>query len=159
MKQSNNNEEHQITVQIADIHGFSQYMLNPAETTEMLQNLGEGTWIYADNQMIQADQVNEDNLSTTSTVRILPALVGGEQCEGHLIQVTISEAGQRHYQLNPQETLEKIQQNSNSWIYVGNDLIEAEKVTVEHLSHVSQVRILPALVRGTTSSPQGGEEE
>ena len=79
--------------------------------------------------------------------------------EEHLIQVTISEAGQRHYQLTPQETLEKIQQNSNSWVYADNDLIEAEKVTVEHLSHVSQVRILPALVRGTTSSPQGGEEE
>jgi len=40
-----------------------------------------------------------------------------------------------------------------------NNLIEAEKVTVEHLSHVSRVRILPALVRETTSSPQGGEEE
>tara|TARA_B100001750_G_scaffold224740_1_gene216064 strand:- start:341 stop:604 length:264 start_codon:yes stop_codon:yes gene_type:complete len=79
--------------------------------------------------------------------------------EEHLIQVTISEAGQRHYQLTPQETLEKIQQNSNSWVYADNDLIEAEKVTVEHLSHVSRVRILPALVRATTSSPQEGEEE
>lgn len=80
--------------------------------------------------------------------------------EEHLIQVTISEAGQRHYQLTPQETLEKIQAaHSCSWIYADNYLIEAEKVTVEHLSHVSRVRILPALVRATTSSPQEGEEE
>ena len=152
-------EEYTITVKVADKHGFTRYMLNPAETLEMLQNLPSSSWIYADNHLIQADQVDEANLSTLSKVKILPALVGGEQCEEHLIQVTISEAGQRHYQLNPQETLEKIQQNSNSWICADNDLIEAEKVTVEHLSQVSTIRILAALVGGRTLSPQVGEEE
>jgi hypothetical protein len=153
-------EEYTITVKVADKHGFTRYMLNPAETLEMLQNLPSSSWIYADNHLIQADQVDEANLSTLSKVKILPALVGGEQCEEHLIQVTISEAGQRHYQLNPQETLEKIQAaHSGAWIWVGNDLIEAEKVTLEHLSHISRVRILPALVRETTISPHVGEEE
>jgi len=79
--------------------------------------------------------------------------------EEHLIQVLIAEAGQRYYQLNPQETLEKIQQNSGAWVYADNDLIEAEKVTVEHLSQVSTIRILAALVGGRTLSPQVGEEE
>ena len=70
-------EEYTITVKVADKHGFTRYMLNPAETLEMLQNLHSSSWIYADNQLVQADQVNEDNLSTVSSVRILPGLVGG----------------------------------------------------------------------------------
>ena len=75
-------EEHTISIQIADKHGFTQYMLNPAETMEMLHNLDEG-WIYADNQLVQADQVDEANLSTVSKVKILPALVGGSTYSPH----------------------------------------------------------------------------
>ena len=75
-------EEHTITIQVADKFGFTQYMLNPAETMEMLHNLDEG-WIYADNQLVQTDQVDEANLSTVSIVRILPALVGGSRYSPH----------------------------------------------------------------------------
>ena len=68
--------DHMITVQLADKTGHSQMLLNPAQTVETIQN-NSGAWIYADNQLIQADQVNEENLSTVSSVRILPGLVGG----------------------------------------------------------------------------------
>ncbi len=68
--------------------------------------------------------------------------------EEHLIQVLIAEAGQRYYQLNPQETLEKIQQNSGAWIYADNQLIQADQVNEDNLSTVSSVRILPGLVGG-----------
>ena len=68
--------EHMITVQLADKTGHTQMTLSPAETVETIQQ-NSGAWVYADNQLIQADQVNEDNLSTVSSVRILPGLVGG----------------------------------------------------------------------------------
>ena len=68
--------EHMISVQLADKTGHTQMMLSPADTVETIQQ-HEGAWIYADNQLIQASQVNEDNLSTVSSVRILPGLVGG----------------------------------------------------------------------------------
>ena len=68
--------EHMISVQLADKTGHTQMMLSPADTVETIQQ-NEGAWIYADNQLIQASQVNEDNLSTVSSVRILPGLVGG----------------------------------------------------------------------------------
>ena len=76
-------EEYTITVKVADKHGFTQYMLNPAETLEMLQNSPSSSWIYADNQLVQADQVDEANLSTVSKVKILPALVGGSTYSPH----------------------------------------------------------------------------
>ena len=71
-----NQMNHMITVQLADKTGHTQMMLSPADTVETIQQ-NSGAWIYADNQLIQAAQVNEENLSTVSSVRILPGLVGG----------------------------------------------------------------------------------
>ena len=68
--------DHMIKVQLADKTGHSRMMLSPADTVETIQQ-NSGAWIYADNQLIQANQVNEENLSTVSSVRILPGLVGG----------------------------------------------------------------------------------
>ena len=68
--------DHMIKVQLADKTGHTQMMLSPADTVETIQQ-NSGAWIYADNQLIQANQVNEENLSTVSSVRILPGLVGG----------------------------------------------------------------------------------
>ena len=68
--------DHMITVQLADKTGHTQMLLSPADTVETIQQ-NSGAWVYADNQLIQADQVKEDNLSTVSSVRILPGLVGG----------------------------------------------------------------------------------
>ena len=79
-------EEHTITVKVADKHGFTQYMLNPAQTLEMIQS--SSLWIFADNVLVRQDgspprgvqvqqELNEEYLSTVSCVRILPGLVGG----------------------------------------------------------------------------------
>ena len=68
--------DNMIKDQLADKTGHSQMMLSPADTVETIQQ-NSGAWIYADNQLIQANQVNEENLSTVSSVRILPGLVGG----------------------------------------------------------------------------------
>jgi len=67
---------HTIKVQLADKTGHTQMLLSPAETAEKIQQ-NSSSWIYADNQLVQADQMNEANLSTVSSVRILPGLVGG----------------------------------------------------------------------------------
>ena len=68
--------DHMIKVQLADKTGHTQMMLSPAQTVETIQN-NSGAWVYADNRLVQPDQVDEANLSTVSSVRILPALVGG----------------------------------------------------------------------------------
>ena len=67
---------HQIKVQLSDKNGHSQMLLSPAETVETIQQ-NSSSWVYADNQKIDPDQVDEANLSTVSSVRIVPSLVGG----------------------------------------------------------------------------------
>ena len=67
---------HQIKVQLSDKNGHSQMLLSPAETVETIQQ-NSSSWVYADNQKIDPDQVDEANLSTVSSVRIVSGLVGG----------------------------------------------------------------------------------
>ena len=67
---------HTIKVQLADKSGHTQMVMSPAETVATIQQ-NSSSWIYADNQLVQADQVDEANLSTVSSVRIVSGLVGG----------------------------------------------------------------------------------
>ncbi len=67
---------HQIKIQLSDKNGHSQMLLSPAETVETIKQ-NSSSWVYADNQKIDPDQVDEANLSTVSSVRIVSGLVGG----------------------------------------------------------------------------------
>ena len=67
---------HQIKVQLSDKNGHSQMLLSPAETVETIQQ-NSSSWVYADNSLIDPGQVDEANLSTVSSVRIVSGLVGG----------------------------------------------------------------------------------
>jgi hypothetical protein len=68
--------DHLIKVQLADKDGHTELMLSPAETVETLQQ-NSSQWVFADGHMVNANQIDEANLSTVSTVRVLPGLVGG----------------------------------------------------------------------------------
>ena len=68
--------EHKISVQIADKTGHTQLMLSPAETVEAIQQ-NSSAWVNADNKLVQPSMMDEENLTTISSVRILPGLVGG----------------------------------------------------------------------------------
>ena len=69
-------KEIQIKVQIADKTGHSQVLMSPAAAVEEIQRYPT-RWVYADNQIIDPNQVDEANLSTVSSVRIVAGLVGG----------------------------------------------------------------------------------
>ena len=66
-----------IKVQLSDENGHTELMMSPAETAEVIQENSVGAWIFADNAMVNADQLDEANLSTVSSVRIVPSFVGG----------------------------------------------------------------------------------
>ncbi|MDE0708096.1 MAG: hypothetical protein OSB33_04015 [Candidatus Poseidoniales archaeon] len=68
---------HVIKVQIADKTGHTQELdMSPAEAVEAIQE-NSSSWIYVDNNLVQANQIDEANLSTASTLRVLPGLIGG----------------------------------------------------------------------------------
>ena len=68
--------EHKIEVQITDKTGQTDLVLSPAETVETIQQ-NSSSWIYVDNSLTDPGQIDEANLSTVESVRIMPGLVGG----------------------------------------------------------------------------------
>ena len=66
-----------IKVQLSDGNGHTELLMSPAETADLIQENSAGAWIFADNAMVSAGQMDEANLSTVSSVRIVPSLVGG----------------------------------------------------------------------------------
>jgi hypothetical protein len=66
-----------ITVIIASDEGDTQMLLEPTEAVAQMQQLDPDMWVFADGEMVPANQINEERLSTVSTLEALPGLIGG----------------------------------------------------------------------------------
>ena len=64
-------------VEIADKTGHTVLQLTKAETIVRAAE-SEGSWIFAGNQMVEAEYLAEANWDTVGTIRIVPGLVGGQ---------------------------------------------------------------------------------
>ena len=64
------------TVEIADASGHTTAMLTQKETLDKVSE-SAGTWVFAGNQLVQAEQLAQADWSTVGTVRIVPDLIGG----------------------------------------------------------------------------------
>ena len=64
------------TVEIADKTGHTTLELTKGETLSRVA-ASEGSWIFAGDQLVQAEQLAQSNWDTVGTVRIVPPLVGG----------------------------------------------------------------------------------
>jgi len=78
---SDDMENELVSVEVADTHGFSEYRLNKHDTLDLIERikrdrLGE-TWVFADGQMIQPEQLAEAAFATIGVIRITPGLLGG----------------------------------------------------------------------------------
>ena len=69
-----------------------------------------------------------------------------------LIKVEIADVlGHQTLMLKPTETIEVIENNSDKWIFVDNQLVEFEHVPEIDWNQAESVRILPGLVGGITN--------
>ena len=64
------------TVEVADKSGHSTLQLTKEETLERVSD-SPGAWVFANNQMVQPQQLQNADWATVGTVRIVPGLVGG----------------------------------------------------------------------------------
>ena len=64
------------TVEIADSTGHTTLQLTKEETLSKV-SASPGSWVFADGQMVQSQQLENADWGTVGTVRIVPGLVGG----------------------------------------------------------------------------------
>ncbi len=60
-------------VEIADRTGHSSLSLTKQETLDLIE-MNQGSWIYKDNQMVQAKDIARSNWADVGTIRIMPGL-------------------------------------------------------------------------------------
>ena len=63
-------------VEIADSTGHSSLSLTKQETLDPIE-MNQGSWIYKNNQMVQATDIAGANWADVGTIRIMPGLTGG----------------------------------------------------------------------------------
>ena len=76
---SDDMENELVTVQVPDTHGFSEYRLNKHDTLDLIERIecDQGpTWVFADSQMMQPEQLAEAAFATIGGIRSTPGLVG-----------------------------------------------------------------------------------
>ena len=63
-------------VEIADATGHSVVEMTKTEISEKARST-EGTWVFVDDRLVSADEIDNLDFSQASKVRLMPGLVGG----------------------------------------------------------------------------------
>ena len=63
-------------VEIADKTGHSVVEMTKTEISEKARST-EGTWVFVDDRLVSADEIDNLDFSQASKVRLMPGLVGG----------------------------------------------------------------------------------
>jgi archaellum component FlaG (FlaF/FlaG flagellin family) len=73
------------------------------------------------------------------------------QDEGKLIKVEVADAsGHQTLMLNPQQTEKYVSEQTDMWVFVDNNLLEADNLSNVDWNEAQSVRIMPGLVGGIT---------
>lgn len=69
-------EEIRTQVEIADSTGHTTLQLTKSETLEKI-NENPGSWVFANDRLLQPQELAEQNWNTVGSIRLVPGLVGG----------------------------------------------------------------------------------
>ena len=69
-------EENKIKIEIANIFGHQELMLNEKETRELIDS-NPDHWVFVDNLMVAREHVRAIEFDNVIHIRLMPALVGG----------------------------------------------------------------------------------
>tara|TARA_B110000459_G_C16366432_1_gene383334 strand:+ start:358 stop:714 length:357 start_codon:yes stop_codon:yes gene_type:complete len=73
------------------------------------------------------------------------------QDEGKLIKVEVADAsGHQTLMLSPQQTEKYVSEQTDMWVFVDNNLLEADNLSNVDWNEAQSVRIMPGLVGGIT---------
>ena len=139
-------DEPTITVEIADATGHSVVEMTKSELTEKATS-SEGTWVFVDDRLVSADEIDNLDMADDASVRLMPGLVGG--ADEPTITVEIADAtGHSVVEMTKSELTEKATSSEGTWVFVDDRLVSADEIDNLDFSQASKVRLMPGLVGG-----------
>jgi len=133
-------------VEIADASGHSVVQMSQNELAEKATQ-SQGTWVFVNDQLVNAADVASMNLDAGSRIRLMPGLVGGADAPTFEVEIADS-TGHSSAVMTQAEIAETANRSAGTWVFVNDQLVNAADVASMNLDAGSRIRLMPGLVGG-----------
>jgi sulfur carrier protein ThiS len=133
-------------VEIADASGHSVVQMSQEEIAEKATQ-SQGTWVFVNDQLVNASDVAAMNLEAGSRVRLMPGLIGGQDAPTFEVEIADS-TGHSSAVMTQAEIAETANRSAGTWVFVNDQLVNASDVAAMNLEAGSRVRLMPGLIGG-----------
>ena len=138
-------EEPTYTVEVADSTGHSVVEMTKPELVETANT--QGTWLFVDDKMVSATELQSMNIETSSRLRAMPGLVGGAEENRFTVEVA-DETGHSEILMTKPELIEHANNCQGTWVFVDNRMVSTADLAEIDLVDAQKIRLMPGLVGG-----------
>ncbi|MDP6200364.1 MAG: hypothetical protein QF531_06285, partial [Candidatus Poseidonia sp.] len=118
-------------VEVADASGHSIVQMSQEELASKATQ-SQGSWVFVNDQLVNAADVAEMNLEANSRIRLMPGLVGGQDAPTFVVEIASSE-GHTEAVMTQAEIASTASQSQGSWVFVNDQLVNAADVAEMNL--------------------------
>jgi len=138
-------EEPTYTVEVADSTGHSVVEMTKPELIETANT--QGTWLFVDDKMVSASELQSMDIEASSRLRAMPGLVGGTDENRFTVEIA-DETGHSEVQMTKPELIEHASNCEGTWVFVDNRMVSTVDLAEIDLMDAQKIRLMPGLVGG-----------
>ena len=139
--------EKRYIVEIEDSTGHSVVEMTAPEIVEKATE-SEGSWIFVDNRLVGAGELENMEIGTDSKIRIMPGIVGGLASEEPSYTVEVADStGHSIVEMTKSELVETAS-TEGTWLFVDDKMVSATELQSMNIESSSRLRAMPGLVGG-----------
>jgi len=138
-------EEPSYTVEVADNTGHSIVEMTKSELVETAST--QGTWLFVDDKMVSATELQSMEIESSSRLRAMPGLVGGIDEDTFIVEIA-DETGHSEVKMTKPELIEHANNCQGTWVFVDNRMVSTADLSGIDLRDAQKIRLMPGLVGG-----------
>ena len=138
--------EKKFEVEVADASGHSVVEMSQSELAAQATS-AQGSWVFVNDQLVNAADVAAMNLADDSRIRLMPGLIGGQDVPTFVVEIADS-TGHSSAVMTQAEIAEAATSAQGSWVFVNDQLVNAADVAAMNLADDSRIRLMPGLIGG-----------
>jgi sulfur carrier protein ThiS len=142
-------KENVFEVEVADASGHSVVEMTQNELAERATS-AQGTWVFVNDQLVNAADVAAMNLDAGSRIRLMPGLIGGQDAPTFVVEIADS-TGHSSAVMTQAEIAKTATSAQGTWVFVNDQLVNAADVAAMNLDAGSRIRLMPGLIGGLSA--------
>jgi sulfur carrier protein ThiS len=142
-------KENVFEVEVADASGHSVVKMTQNELAERATS-AQGTWVFVNDQLVNAADVAAMNLDAGSRIRLMPGLIGGQDAPTFVVEIADS-TGHSSAVMTQAEIAKTATSAQGTWVFVNDQLVNAADVAAMNLDAGSRIRLMPGLIGGLSA--------